>query len=151
MSGDIQKNERDLLIRVDADLKNLDRTVKEVRDKQNTQEQNAQKLTENVFALTANVGALVEGMRDAKDALHTIGKHEQRLSALETWRVELDEQAVIKEDEIYTLIRNDKLEWQPVAKLYGHWKWIVGTLGAFITVIGWSHISAMLKNIASVL
>lgn len=149
-------SDRDMLIRLDADVGNLSEQVKEVRTAQTEQERAAQKLTENLNQLTYNVGAMVEGMKEAKEMMHTVGKHDQRIKTLETWQqVHLgDSDRVVEKieaslKEIKDQLDEDRKQWEPWVKLAGHWKWmLVGAVGV-VGFVGWNTIKAVAAAISA--
>lgn len=150
-------SDRDMLIRLDADVGNLSNQVKEVRIAQTEQERAAQKLTENLNQLTYNVGAMVEGMKEAKEMMHTVGKHDQRIKTLEHWQSEHADDSnkvVAKIEESLIGIKNqldaDRKQWEPWVKLAGHWKWMLAGGIAIVGFVGWDTIKLILGAMASI-
>lgn len=144
-------SDRDMLIRLDADVGNLSEQVREVRTSQAEQERASQKLTENLTQLTYSVGAMVEGMKEARAMMHAVGKHDQRISHLETWKdthaVETDktvDQINNSLNEIKQQLSSDRKQWEPWVKLAGHWKWAAGAAAVFIGIMGWDTFRALM-------
>lgn len=86
-----QNPDRDLLIRVDADLKNLDSRVKDVSELQSKHGARTESLAESMLQLTYNVGALVKGMEKAETGLHGLSQQGTRISDLEAHATKNDE------------------------------------------------------------
>lgn len=147
--------DRDLLIRVDTDVKHLAEQVGNVRLKQGEQDKYSQSIAENLNRLTFNVGAMVEGMKEAKEMLHSVGKHDQRIGSLEQWRDDQEMLSVKIEDrfqqgfrEIMLQLEKDRAQWQPWVGLAGHWKWMLAGGIATVGFVGWDTIQTILRFIA---
>lgn len=151
-------SDRDLLVRVDADVKHLSKVTESVSNRQEEQQRNIQTLSDNMAQLTFNVGALVEGMKDAKEAMHTIGKHEQRLSSIETWQAAHLGAQKEAQDAVYdelrairTEMKDDRQSWSPAVRVFGHWKWLLGGVLAFVALVGGPVIIKIVQAIMLVL
>lgn len=160
MTPQANQTDRDLLIRVDADLKNLDKTVKEVRDKQTSADNTSAELTKNVNQLTFNIGALVDGMKDAKSVTtmlvdaHT--KADRRMDLLDVEMKELKEDRMrfmkridAELGEMKDMLTSSREKWEPVATFFSHWKWMVGGGVAIFGILGWPTILKLIQLIAS--
>lgn len=147
--------DRDLLIRVDTDVKHLADQVSDVRTKQTEQDKHSQSIAENLNRLTYNVGAMVEGMKEAREMLHNVGKHNQRIEFLEQWK-EAHEVASAKiEDrfqqgfrDIMKQLEEDRKKWEPWVGLACHWKWMLAGGVAVVGFVGWDTIQAVLRSIS---
>lgn len=96
--------DRDLLIRVDADLKNLDTRVKDVSELQAKHGARTESLAESMQQLTYNVGALVKGMEKAETGLHGLTHHGIRIADLEANAVKNDDlNSEFRKDTIHRL------------------------------------------------
>lgn len=82
----------ELLIRVDSDVKHLTNSVNEIRERQQIYEKNSMELSQNLTKLTYNVGAIVEGMKDAKESMKIISEHATKITNLEERCFEQDSQ-----------------------------------------------------------
>jgi uncharacterized Rmd1/YagE family protein len=73
----------ELLIRVDSDVRHLNNTLSDMRDRQTLHEKNTAALTESLTKLTYNVGAIVEALKDTKEGMQTVMQHGHRIYIIE--------------------------------------------------------------------
>lgn len=160
MTAPTNQTDRDLLIRVDADVRHLTNGVKEVKEAQIELAHQQQELGTALQTLTYNMGAMVEGMKEAKTGLHEQTRLANDVEDLKLWRAEHDkthregfetlsrgqQDAIARLEAVMT---QDREQWRPWVTLAGHWKWLAVGGAAIITFVGWPTIKMLLARIAS--
>jgi DNA repair ATPase RecN len=150
MTQPTNQSDRDLLIRVDADVKHLTTRVKEVSQAQVDHAARTQELASSLQTLTYNVGALVEGMKEAKAGLDVQNQLVNDVDQLKAWRADFNRTYKDGIDEIKAIMEEDRQQWKPWVALAGHWKWMVAGAVAVVGFVGWPTIKSVLALIASV-
>lgn len=142
--------DRDLLIRVDADLKNLATKVKEVSTLQIEQGHQSQQLSSSLQTLTYNVGALVEGMKEAKAGLDVQNRIAKDVEELKEWRSSFKDTFHESIDEIKNIMTEDRKKWEPWVSLASHWKWLLAGVATVTAFVGWPTIKLFLAAVSQI-
>lgn len=146
--------DHDLIITNKIEIANLKTTVDTIQQAQLDIQKTQQELVLSLNQLTYNVGAVVEGLKQTKDALGETNKHSKRIDDLDDRILDHEEKTERAVNGILNqlvLINKAQMEdreaWTPVINLFAHWKWMVGGVVGLIAVTGWDGLVTLIQLI----
>lgn len=156
--------DRDLIVRLDADLSNLTTQFKDHRDEETVRYSELQsttsQLTKDLIVLTHNVGAIVKAIERSNEMHKVVEMHEARIVNVEAQTIRIVNS--IESNQKTTSDSLSKLEthlnarfddaakqWGPAVAVFNHWKWLVGGVAAVVAVVGWPTIKMVLQALSS--
>lgn len=150
------QSDRDLLVRVDSDVRHLSKQVSDLSESQVEHENKTDKLAEQMLQLTYNVGHMVKSMEKAEAMMATQATQQAQLASNEAWKVaheelhkQLSKSQAADIAEVKEAIAEDKKIWAPLADLAGKWKWAIGGGIAIIAFLGWDKFAAVLRFVGT--